>query len=83
MAKAPLPSLSSDSEEPRPEDVPSRLVYSALKLVARLAARFQLPMKRVEELAQLAYFEELRAQAPADLEDVAPNSGCPDARRPG
>ena len=37
-----------------------RLVYTFLKPVARLCARFRMPTHTLEELARLAYYEELR-----------------------
>jgi hypothetical protein len=53
----------------------SRVVYSLLKLVVRTAARFRLPIDRLIELTRLAYFEELRRQAPRDLDFVARSLG--------
>jgi hypothetical protein len=37
-----------------------RVVYSLLRPAVRLARRFRLPLKTLEELVRLAYFEELR-----------------------
>jgi hypothetical protein len=61
-----------------PEALPalaSRLVYSLLKSAARVAARARLPMGQLLDLAQLAYFEEVRAQHPTDLSRVADDLG--------
>lgn len=67
------PSASERSKELVEQS--SRVVYSLLKLVARTAARFRLPIDRLTELTRLAYFEELRRQAPRDLDFVARSLG--------
>lgn len=53
----------------------SRLVYSLLRAAVRVAARFRMPMNRVVELVQLAYFEEHRNKSPRDLNSVAEDLG--------
>lgn len=48
-----------------------RLVFSLLRPVARLSRLFRLPLKTVEELCRLAYFEELRRGGAVPQADVA------------
>lgn len=50
----------SSSNRASPSEVQRRLVFSLLRPVARLARRFQLPLKTIEELARLAYYAEAR-----------------------
>lgn len=56
-------------------ELSSRLVYSLLKAAVKMAARFDMSMDRMLQLAQLAYFEELRRGAPRDLGAVAKRLG--------
>lgn len=56
-------------------ELSSRLVFSLLKPAVRTAARFGMPVDRLVELSKLAYFEELRAKAPRDLDSVAKGLG--------
>ncbi|MEZ4317588.1 MAG: hypothetical protein R3F61_08785 [Myxococcota bacterium] len=53
----------------------SRLLFSFLRGAARLATRADLPLDRFVELAQLAYFQELRRDSPRDLASVARRLG--------
>lgn len=50
----------ANSESTSPSELQRRLVFSLLRPVARLARRFALPLKTVEELARLAYYAEAR-----------------------
>lgn len=52
-----------------------RMLFAFLRGAAKLAARFEVPMDRFTELAQLAYFQERRRQAPRDLGQVARQLG--------
>lgn len=47
-------------ESPSTSELQRRLVFSLLRPVARLARRFALPLKTIEELARLAYYAEAR-----------------------
>lgn len=67
-----------DGEEPQGEaivELSSRLVYSLLKAAVRVAAGFGMPLQRLTQLAQTAYFEELRRTNPRDLQAVADQLG--------
>ena len=48
-----------------------RLVFSLLRPVARLSALFDLPLKSLEELARLAYLEQLRRGGAASQAEIA------------
>ena len=48
-----------------------RLVYSLLRPVARMSRRFRLPLKTLEELCRLAYFEAVRRQGDVPQAEVA------------
>lgn len=48
-----------------------RLVYSLLRPAARLSRLFRLPLKTLEELIRLAYFEELRRGGAVPQSEVA------------
>lgn len=48
-----------------------RLIYSLLRPVARLCRRFQLPLKALEELCRLAYYEEMKRGPEATQADIA------------
>lgn len=48
------------SDAPSPIELQRRLVYAALRPVVRLARRFHFPLKALQELTRLAYYEELR-----------------------
>lgn len=66
------------SEDQGPDavvELSARLLFSFLRGAARLAARFHMPLPRLVELAQLAYFEELRRRSPRDLAAVADELG--------
>lgn len=56
-------------------ELAARLVYSLLKAAVGMAARFGLPLDRLIELTQIAYFEEHRRGAPRDLATVAAQLG--------
>lgn len=56
-------------------ELAARLLFPFLRTAARLAARFRLPLDRVTELTQLAYFQELRRRRPRDLSGVAADLG--------
>ena len=56
-------------------DLASRLVYSLLKSAAKVAARADLPMGEMLDLAQLAYFEEMRRHHPRELSTIAERLG--------
>lgn len=45
---------------PSPVELQRRLVYAVLRPAVRLARRFHLPLKTLQELCRLAYYEELR-----------------------
>ena len=47
-------------EDASPSELQRRLVFSLLRPVARIAHRFRLPLKSIEELARLAYYAEAR-----------------------
>ena len=51
------------------------MLFAFLRGAAKLAARFEVPMDRFVELAQLAYFQERRRQSPRDLGLVARKLG--------
>ena len=55
--------------------LPARLVFTLLRGVVRTAARFQLPLAELLDLARLAYFEELRRRHPRSLAQVARRLG--------
>ncbi|MFN3198487.1 MAG: hypothetical protein ACE366_08735 [Bradymonadia bacterium] len=60
--------------ERNPTSIPEhqrRLVYSLLRPVARLCRRFHLPLKAVEELCRLAYYEELKRTPDLTQTDMA------------
>ena len=62
------------SQPPGLDRLPSlqrRLVYSLLRPAVRLCRLFRLPLKALEELARLAYFEELRGRGEATQAEVA------------
>jgi hypothetical protein len=56
-------------------ELAGRLLFSMLRSSARLAARFDLPMERWVELAQLAYFQEIRQRSPRDMGRAARRLG--------
>jgi hypothetical protein len=56
-------------------ELSARLLFSLLRSAARLAARFDLPLDRLVELTQLAYFQEIRRDAPRDMGRVARKLG--------
>ena len=53
----------------------SRLVYSLLKSAVKVAARAELSMGEVLELAHMAYFEEMRSHHPRELSVIAERLG--------
>ena len=68
--------------QPPPPEAPkavvqltTRLLFAFLRSAAKLAARADLPLERFVELAQVAYFQELRKDAPRDLGAVARRLG--------
>lgn len=50
----------ANADKTSTSELQRRLVFSLLRPVARLARRFALPLKAVEELARLAYYAEAR-----------------------
>ena len=64
----PVPPVSTATTLP---ELQRRLIFSALRPAARLASRFHLPWKTLEELARLAYFEELRRRRGASHTAIA------------
>ena len=63
------------AEELAVAELPSRLVYSLLKAVVRVAAKSNMPMAELTELTQLAYFDELRREHPRELSTIAEKLG--------
>lgn len=63
------------AEELAVAELPSRLVYSLLKAVVRVAAKANMPMADLTELTQLAYFDELRRSHPRELSTIAEKLG--------
>ncbi len=53
----------------------SRIVFSLLRAAVRVAAGFGMPLTRVVQLTQLAYFAELRRDRPRDLAGIAEQLG--------
>ncbi len=56
---------------PSPTGLQRRLVYALLRPAVRLARRFRLPLKALESLCRLAYFEELRLARGLPHTDIA------------
>jgi len=56
-------------------ELSGRLIYSLLTAAVKTAARFKMPMARVVELLQMAYYEELRRKNPRNLNKVAKELG--------
>ncbi len=68
----------AQKEAPAADDLAElslRLVYSLLKPAVAIATRFGVSMNRFIELTRMAYFEEHRQRAPADLAGVAKRLG--------
>ena len=58
-----------------------RLVFSALKLAIKLALQFEMSIKKIHELTEMAYFEELRKQNKtlkeiADILQITPRTAA-------
>ncbi len=58
-----------------------RLVFSALKLAIKLALQFEISIKKIHELSEMAYFEELRKQNKtlkeiADILQITPRTAA-------
>lgn len=56
-------------------ELPSRLVFSLLTAAARVAARVDMPLHRLQDLMRTAYFVEHRRRHPRDLATVAQKLG--------
>lgn len=52
-------------------EVQRRLVFSLMRGAVRLAARFEMPLKAFEDLARLAYYEEVRKRGDASHQQAA------------
>ena len=56
-------------------ELSSRLIYSLFTAAVKTAARFKMPMSRLIDLLQMAYYEELRRKNPRNLNKVAKELG--------
>ncbi len=61
----------SASHPVHPPELNRRLVFSLLRPAAQLARRLRMPLKTLEELCRLAYFEQMRRSGETAQADVA------------
>ena len=62
-------------EEPTTPELQRRIVYALLQPVAAWCGRFRLPLSTLEQLARLAYYEDLRRRGGATQTEVAERFG--------
>ncbi len=67
--------MSKPSEPIEAPELQRRLIFSLLRPVVRLSRRFHLPLKTLEELCRLAYFEEIRRRGEIPQAEVARRFG--------